>query len=230
METRRTLRRSIDEFFLCYRHQHIPKSELWIAPFINHMESNIWLDTQASGDLWNGRWTEELIQSLLQNNATHQIAQRTLTKTLKWLRTLTSLLQRTQKAIYNTRRMELLALEAKNRRTAVIALRQRRSTRRAQTLYAAWRIPYTAPDFLRKRRTSLMPAPLPLPRLNLSDQLHRAHGKWLQYSKARVKAADQNKPSPSPLHRRIAKTSKREDHRTRKLKLCKIRNKILLSR
>ena len=193
------------------------------------MESNIWLDTQASGDLWNGRWTEELIQSLLQNDTNHQIVQRILTKTLKWLRTLTTLLQRTQKAIYNTRRMELLSLDTKNRRTTVIALWQRRATRREQTLYAAWRIPYTAPDPMLRRRTTMTPSS-PLPRTDFTTQLRRAQGAWLQYSKAKVVTVAQSKPLPSPFHRRIAKTNKREDHRKRKLKLCKIRNKVILSR
>jgi hypothetical protein len=41
VETRRTFRRAIDEFFLCYRHQHIPKMDRWIVPLIDHMESTI---------------------------------------------------------------------------------------------------------------------------------------------------------------------------------------------
>jgi hypothetical protein len=122
VETRRTFRRAIDEFFLCYRHQNLPTMDRWIAPLIDHMESTIWQDTQASDDLWNGRWTEETLQSLLQDNATYRITQRHVVTTLKWLQQLTNLLQRTQKAIYSTRQMELLSLEAKNRRTTEIAL------------------------------------------------------------------------------------------------------------
>lgn len=85
VETRRTFRRAIDEFFVCYRHQHLPRKDKWIAPLIAHMEeSNIWLDTQDSGDLlWNGWWTAELLQSLLQDVTTYQIAQRDIIKTLK---------------------------------------------------------------------------------------------------------------------------------------------------
>jgi hypothetical protein len=95
VETRRSFRRTIDEFFLCYRHQHLSGQDRWIVPLLDHMESNIWSDTATSGDLWNGRWTEDLLQSLLQDTATHQIAQRDLKKALKWLQTLTALLQRT---------------------------------------------------------------------------------------------------------------------------------------
>lgn len=84
------------------------------------------------------------------HTATHQIAQRDLKKALKWLQTLTALMQRTQRTIYSTRRAELLSLQARTRRETVIALRRRRSSRRAQTLHAAWRIPYSPPDPQRK--------------------------------------------------------------------------------
>jgi hypothetical protein len=65
VETRRTFRRKIDEFFLCCRHQHFPPIYRWILSFLDHMEANIWTDTAASDDLWNGRWPTDLIQSLL---------------------------------------------------------------------------------------------------------------------------------------------------------------------
>jgi hypothetical protein len=226
VETRRTCRRAVDEFFLCYRHQHLPQQDKWIAPLLDHMEANIWLDTPASGDLWNGRWTEDLLQSLLSDYATYCIPQRDLQKTLKRLQTLTALLQRTQRSIYSTRQAELMSMEAGNRRANVIALRQRRVRRKAQTLYAAWRIPYTAPR-QHKRRLSVQPPTPPPP--STSHHLQLSYGKWLQYSRARVPQG-QPKPTPTPLHSRIAKTSKREDHRARQLELRKLRNFLLQSR
>jgi hypothetical protein len=76
IETRRTCRRAIGEFFLCYRHQHFLQGDKWITPLLDHMETNIWLDTTASGDLWNGRWTEETLRTLLQNYAETPVSQR----------------------------------------------------------------------------------------------------------------------------------------------------------
>jgi hypothetical protein len=112
-------------------------------------------------------------------------------------------------------------MEARNRRANVIALRQRKIKRRAQTLYAAWRIPYTAPR-QHMRRLSVHPPPLPAPKLSTSHHLKLSHGKWLE-SRARVMPQGQPKPNPIPLHSRIAKTSKCEDHRAWQLELGKLR-------
>jgi hypothetical protein len=211
---------------MCYRHQHLPQQDRWITPLLDHMETNIWKNT--SGDLWNDRWTEELLSSLLQDSGACVLAQREYKKTLSWLQTLTDLLQSTQRALYAMRRIELLSsLEAKTRRDTVVALRQRRTPRRrSQTLHAAcWKIPYNAPTLPRRRQPlPILPRP---PQISLSHRLSVAEGRWIQYSKARMVSAPKAL-SPSPaLHRRITKTSKREDNRTRKLKLRKLRNVLL---
>jgi hypothetical protein len=213
VETRRTCRKAIDEFFLCFRHHHIPKQDTWVIPLLDHMEANIWLDSKASGDLWNGRSTEDLLQSLQQESAMNQVSERDFKKALKRIQSLTALLQQTQRFIYSTRRAKLLSLEAKTHRDTVIALRRRRVTRRNYTLYSAWQIPYSAPNPLRRRRTS-PPQPHPLLQPPPSNRLKVATRQWLQYSKASRASQTLAKPTIPPLHSRISKTSKREDHRT----------------
>lgn len=226
VETRRSFRRQIDEFFLCCRHQHFPPADRWILPFLDHMEANVWNDNVASGDLWNGRWSIDLIHSLLEDSADTCIPPKALTRSLKWLQTLTGLLQRTQRAIHATRRAELSSLEASQRHATVVALRRRRTTNRTQTLFAAWNIPYQPSATTRRRGTPAMNQ-LPLPQLPLSTRLTAIADRWIQHSKARRCPIGQTPSHPPRLHRRIAKTSKREDHRTRQLKLRKLRNFLL---
>ena len=125
------------------------------------METNIWLDTAASGDLWNGRWTEDTLRTLLLHYAETPVTQRDFKKTIKWMQSITALLQKAQRSIYSTRRAELMSLEAKTRRETVIALRRRRSTRRTRTLFAAWKIPYCNPL---PRRRQHPPPVIPHPR------------------------------------------------------------------
>jgi hypothetical protein len=84
LEMRRTQRRRIDEFFLGYRHQHLPASERWVIPLLDYKEQHLWSDTEAGGDIWNGRWTRELLSSLPKGRAKgiqkgHALATKTLT-------------------------------------------------------------------------------------------------------------------------------------------------------
>lgn len=178
VETRRSFRRQIDEFFLCCRHQHFPPMDRWILSFLDHMDANIWNDTVASGDLWNGRWTTDLIRSLLLDSVDTCIPQKALARSLKWIQTLTGLLQRTQSAIHATRRAELSSLEAAQRHATVLALQRRRPINRTKTLFAAWNIPY-APSAITRRRGTPAMTPLPLPQLPLSARLTTLTDRWI---------------------------------------------------
>ncbi len=55
VEMRKFLRQKIDEFFQIYRHQPIPQHSRWIIPLLNYVEEHIWQDSEAGGDVWNGR-------------------------------------------------------------------------------------------------------------------------------------------------------------------------------
>jgi hypothetical protein len=76
---------------------------------------------------------------------------------MQWMKRLTQLLQRSQTALYSARHIELMSKEAKARRDRYLALRRRTKSRRTQTLFEAWRIPYYKPAHPRRLFTA--PAP-----------------------------------------------------------------------
>ena len=63
VEMRRTLRRKMDKFFFqSYRYQFIP-THRWIIPLLDYLEDNLWADSKAGRDIWNGRRTCHLLAS-----------------------------------------------------------------------------------------------------------------------------------------------------------------------
>jgi hypothetical protein len=92
VEMRLTQRRRIDEFFLGYRHQHLPTSARWVIPLLDYMEDHLWSDTEAGGDIWNVRWARDLLSSLLGPAASRKEEPRAFKHALHWLQKLTGLL------------------------------------------------------------------------------------------------------------------------------------------
>jgi hypothetical protein len=157
VEMRRHQRSRIDEFFQCYRHQHLSASDRWIIPLLDYMEDNLWTDTEAGGDIWNGRWTPHLLNTLLGDASHTPIERRECQRALNWLKQLTGLLQTAQRNIYSARHIELMSLEAKIRRATVISLHRKRKNHAARTLFAAWQIPYVKPPSPRRPSTHSSP-------------------------------------------------------------------------
>jgi hypothetical protein len=91
------------------------------------MEDHMWTDTELGGDIWNGRWSPDLITSLLGEAARDTVDQRLFKRALQRLQKITQLLQTAQRAIYRVRYVELSSKEAKTRRDTVIALRRKRT-------------------------------------------------------------------------------------------------------
>jgi len=185
------------------------------------MEDHLWSDTERGGDIWNGRWASGL---LLLVPTGYKVSSADYKAGVKWLQKLTLILQKAQRAIYTARHTELLSKEAKERRERLEALKTRWKRRRSQTLYEAWRLPYFKPSCPR-RRFLVTPTALEIGTPTVQQ-------KWLQYTKSIKSAATQlctpaptvHKPKPPCQH------STREQHRTAKLKLQKLRNIILLCR
>jgi hypothetical protein len=223
---RRHQRKSIDEFFQCYRHQHLRSSDRWIIPLLDYMEENLWSESEAGGDLWNGRWTPHLLSSLL-GEASHAPAERRdFQRALAWLTQLTSLLQNAQRILYGVRHVELLSLDSKTRRATVISLRRKRKISAARTLFAAWRIPYAKPLVPRRKAISLTSPPLTTNPAPKTQALLLRSDRWVQFSKAKSVA----NPMVLTSVRRMHKCSRREEHRTSKLRLRKLRNILILCR
>ncbi len=191
------------------------------------MKDNMWTDTVTGSDLWNGRWTPQLLSALLGDASQTLTERRDCQRALNSLKQLTGLLQTAQRALYGLRHVELMALEAKLRRTTVISMQRKRKLHAARTRFAAWQIPNVKP--LSPRRRVLPPA-LPTPAtLAAPTQTHLSPaGRWVQYDKARTVTTPL-----AVIHARSTyahKHLKLEEHRSSKLKLRKLRNILLLCR
>jgi hypothetical protein len=226
VEIRRIHRRRIDEYLQCYRHHHLHARARWIIPIIDYMEDHMWTDTEVGGYIWNGRWSPDLLTSLLGEAAQDTVDQCLFKWALQRLQKITQLLQTAQRAIYRVRYVELSSKEAKMRRDTVIALRRKRTERPTRTLFASWNIPYTRPDIPKRK---LRPLPLPPVALLLPQQTLLAPlGAWKQYAKPWSTATSR---AHAPPHRRLKKkVSERDEHRTSKFKLRKLLNILRLCR
>ena len=174
--------------------------------------------------MWNGRWTRQLLQDLLPDSPVTFVPPRDYKVTLTWLQRITATLQQTQRALYRTRRLEILSKDRKARNVQVISLRRKRRSQRTQTLYAAWRLPYIKPS--NPRRIPLArPPPIQTPSAPPTTLPLR---QWVQYSTVLSRRANPAIPHSHGPHK-PPKFPKRETHRTTKLKLRKLRNVILLS-
>jgi hypothetical protein len=186
----------------------------------------MWTDTEMGGDIWNGRWTSDLLTSLLDETARESVDQRLFKRALQRLEKLTHLLQNAQRAIYRVRYVEMSSKEAKVRRDATTALRRRRTAAPPRTLFATWNIPYRRPDDP-KRRLRTPPHP-PADTPNPQQTLLVPLGAWKQYAKP---WSSSTSLFHTQTQRRLKKkASERDEHRTTKFKLRKLRHIIRLCR
>ena len=194
-----------------------------MIPLLDHMEQHLWSDTEAGGDVWNGRWTSDLLSSLLGEAAPTCVDPRSFRKALRWIQQLTGLLQTTQRALYRVRHLELASKEAKTRRAAVAASWQRRKVKASQTLFAAWNIPYQTPTFPR-RKVQPIPSQSPKQQPSQTQSLLASSNCWTQYVPAKTTITSflkSKRPTPK---------STTNEHRTSKWKLRKLRHLLLICR
>ena len=120
------------------------------APDGSYLSLTTWRTTcgpiRKRGDIWNGRWTPDVLTSLLGEATREPVDQRLFKRALQRIEQLTHLLQRAQRAIYGVRYVEMTSREATARRDETNALRRRRTALPPRTLFAAWNIPYRRPD------------------------------------------------------------------------------------
>ena len=185
------------------------------------MEEHLWSDTEAGGDIWNGRWTRDLLSSLLGDAALRQEEPRTFKKALHWLQKLTGVLQTAQRSLYRVRHLERQSQEIKLRRVATVASWKKRRTHASQTLFAAWNLPYQKSLLPRRKQGPVNPptVPPPPPRQGLLSNSPR----WLQFSDAKSTTSLLLPAKYCPIKPRA-----RNEHRTSKWKLRKLRNILLI--
>jgi hypothetical protein len=158
------------------------------------MEEHLWSDTEAGGDICNGRWTSELLSSLLGDAALRKEEPRAFKQALHWLQKLTGVLQNAQRSLYRVRHLERQSQEAKLRRVATVASWKKHKTHASQTLFAAWNLPYQKSLLPRRKQgPATLPPVLPPPS---KQGLLSYSPRWLQSQS--LPCPSDARPSPSP--------------------------------
>ena len=104
LDQRLLLKRDIDMHFLCFRHTVLPPAQRWISLLMHYAETHLWEDSERAGDIWNGRWSTHLLRELLIEHSDSHIPPADYSTAMLWLSNLTLTLQKTQTALYSTRR------------------------------------------------------------------------------------------------------------------------------
>jgi hypothetical protein len=71
---------------------------------MHYAETHLWEDLERAGNIWNGRWSQHLLEELLSEHLDTQTPPAEYSNALQWLSNLTLTLQKTQTALYSTRR------------------------------------------------------------------------------------------------------------------------------
>jgi hypothetical protein len=96
---RNIYKKEIDSILITFTQSKIKRNEEWIKKIINYVITHLWLNTQTSSDIWNGRWTRHMWNDVLDSSADKPFANYDITSFRKWLKLLTSKLFETQSAL-----------------------------------------------------------------------------------------------------------------------------------
>ena len=163
---------------------------------------------------------------IIQSSCCLPITQQDFKGALKWLQRLTTLLQNAQRALYGVRHVELLSERRAATAATVIAHRRQRPQTRNRTLYQAWKLQYTRPSAPRRRHVSAPPSP-GAPPVTLHKRLDALTNKWVQHSRCISHTTNAKCIQPT---RQRHKHTRRDEHRTTKLKLRKLQHILRISR
>jgi hypothetical protein len=227
LDQRILLKRDIDLHFLCLRHTALPPAQRWISILLHYAEMHLWEDSVRAGDIWNGRWSQQLLGELLNEHSDTQIPPADYSMALQWLSNLTLTLQQTQTALYSTRRRILRQMDLLPEATNVSLRRPRPRSHgsRSQTLFSAWNIPYSRGLHPPKRppryhgRCDLAPHRIPLRQTVLG---YRATHVPLPRRQTVLPTSSHKKRAPTRFQRGSTKVTQREEHRSTQLKLRRI--------
>ncbi len=73
MDQRQLLKRDIELHFLSFRHTVLPPAQRWISLLMQYAETHLWEDSETAGNIWNGRWSRQIIRNILSEH--RQVAQ-----------------------------------------------------------------------------------------------------------------------------------------------------------
>lgn len=91
----------------------IPPPLRWLVPLLDYIEEHLWSDSEGGGNIWNGRWTPHLLESVLTVPPDFQVTPRDFQLALKRIQQITLLLQNAQRVLYSARHIELISQEAR---------------------------------------------------------------------------------------------------------------------
>ncbi len=78
---------------------------------MQYAEAHLWEDSERSGNIWNGRWSQQLLSEILIEHSDTQIPPADYSSAMHWLSNFTLTLQKTQTALYSTRRRILRQMD-----------------------------------------------------------------------------------------------------------------------
>jgi len=228
LDQRILLKRDIDMHFLCFRHTVLPPAQRWISLLMHYAETHLWEDSERAGDIWNGRWSTHLLRELLIEHSDSHIPPADYSTAMLWLSNLTLILQKTQTALYSTRRhiLRQMDLLPANTNVTLRRPRPRPSGPRTQTLFSAWNIPYSRGIHPPKRppryqgRCDLAPRRTPLRQTVLGYR--STHPVPPPHCRPATSTSSHRKRAPTRFQRGRNKATQREDHRTTQLKIRRI--------
>jgi hypothetical protein len=119
-----------------------------------YAETHLWEDSERAGDIWNGRWSHQLLAEIVIEHADKQIPPKEYINAVQWLSNLTLTLQKTQTALHSTRRKilrQLALLPVQTNTTLIRRSRPQSRGPRIQTLFSALNITYSRSARLPKR-------------------------------------------------------------------------------
>jgi hypothetical protein len=134
------LKREIDLHFLCLRHTVLPPAQKRIMLLMQYAETHLLEELERAGDIWNGRWSQHLLNELLMiEHSDTEIPPADYSSAMLWLSNLTLTLQKIQTALYSTRRHILRQMDLLPANTNVTLRRPRPIHKgpRTQTLFSA---------------------------------------------------------------------------------------------
>jgi hypothetical protein len=176
MDIRQLQRKKIEEHLLCLQHQSLPQSQRWVRLLVDFAEAHMWEDSEVAGDIWNGRWRRQDIETILGRHALEIIPHEDLYQGLDWLTELTVRLQRAQQTLY-TARGSLIHEKTKEARVEKHRAKNKLNT---ETLYRVWKIQYKRKP-LRSRAPSERPLYLGPPAIPTFQQIITHQRKWINH-------------------------------------------------
>ena len=215
LDLRHFHRRQIDLYLLALRCTPLPPTHQWIRPILAFVEMHLWDDTELAGDIWNGRWPEHLLSTILGDSCSTIIHPKDFSRSLRWVIKLTTLLQKSQREQFATRHHLLQTLSSPTPTQFISPRWKRAKGIRSLTLLEAWKLPYSRPAAIPKHSTDFHHDDC-APRRPTLTALHRTPP-----SSRPARPLKSVKP-PARFSRNSSSVPQREDWSTQ-LKLCKIK-------